>query len=99
LTQSGHWLGANTDLTMHSGHITATYGVEIFGRAKACSYCSARPPDASSTRCTLGGSQVPLRIEGSFSLGQYMRNINWNFPVGAGSQFASLSAPGDLFWM
>jgi hypothetical protein len=46
-----------------------------------------------------GGDQVPLMIEGWVSLGQYMRSISWNLPLGAGSQFASLSAPGDSFWM
>jgi hypothetical protein len=42
---------------------------------------------------------VPLMIEGDFSLGQYMRSIRTNLPDGAGSQFDSLSAPGDWFWM
>ena len=32
------------------------------------------------------------------SLGQYMRSIGRNGPFGAGSQLASLSAPGDSFW-
>jgi hypothetical protein len=51
-----------------------------------------------STRSTLGGFQVPLRIEGVLSFGQYMRNIGIKAPVGAGSQLASLSLPGDSFW-
>jgi hypothetical protein len=38
-------------------------------------------------------------IDGSFSLGQYIRIIRMNSPFGAGSQFTSLSLPGDSFWM
>ena len=39
----------------------------------------------------------PLMIDGLFSLGQYKRNIRMNFPSGAGSQFDSLSGPGESF--
>ena len=47
------------------------------------------------TRFTAGGFQVPSRIEGfGVSFGQYSRSIRTNFPVGAGSQFASLSRAG-----
>ena len=46
-----------------------------------------------------GGVQVPSMIEGGLSSGQYMRIIRMNLPAGAGSQFASLSAPGESFWM
>ena len=46
-----------------------------------------------------GGVHVPSMIEGSFSFGQYMRSIRMNLPAGAGSQFVSLSAPGDWCWM
>src|SRR6185437_6185667 len=53
-------------------------------------------PDCFSTA---GGFHEPSRIEGGLSLGQYMRNIRMNLPVGAGSQFDSLFAPGDAFWM
>ena len=42
-----------------------------------------------------GGVHVPLMIEGSLSFGQYIRSIKLNLLVGAGSQFDSLSAPGD----
>ena len=38
-------------------------------------------------------------IDGSFSFGQYSRIIRTKLPAGAGSQFASLSLPGDSFWM
>ena len=38
-------------------------------------------------------------IEGFFSFGQYRRSIRMNLPAGAGSQFDSLSAPGESFWM
>jgi hypothetical protein len=51
------------------------------------------------TRFTGGIVQVPLTIEGLLSSGQYMRSIRMNLPAGAGSQFASLSAPGESFWM
>ena len=47
---------------------------------------------------TAGGVHVPLRIEGSFPLGQYMRSMAIKSPFGAGNQFASLSAPGVSFW-
>src|SRR6476660_4339285 len=53
-------------------------------------------PDCFSTA---GGFHEPSRIDGGVSLGQYMRNIRMNLPVGAGSQFDSLFAPGDAFWM
>jgi hypothetical protein len=35
---------------------------------------------------TGGGDQVPSRIEGGVSLGQYIRIIRINSPAGAGSQ-------------
>src|SRR5262249_26229999 len=47
---------------------------------------------------TAGGFQVPSRIDGSFSFGQYIRSVRMNGPLGAGSQLASLSVPGDSFW-
>ena len=31
-------------------------------------------------------------------VGQHIRNIRMNLPVGAGSQFNSLSAPGEVFY-
>jgi hypothetical protein len=46
------------------------------------------------TFSTSGGVQLPSRIEGAFSCGQYMRNISMNSPLGAGNRFASLSLPG-----
>src|SRR5262249_46326369 len=48
--------------------------------------------------CTAGGVHDPLRIDGLFSLGQYIRSVRLNGPFGAGSQLASLSLPGDSFW-
>jgi hypothetical protein len=51
-----------------------------------------------STLSTGGIVQVPFRIDGSFSFGQYMRSMRMNFPAGAGSQFDSLFAPGESFW-
>ena len=50
------------------------------------------------TRCTDGGVHVPSRMEGLSVFGQYIRNIRMKLPFGAGSQFASLSAPGDVAW-
>ena len=47
---------------------------------------------------TSGGFHVPSRIDGGVSLGQYSRIISTNPPFGAGSQFDSLSLPGDSFW-
>lgn len=57
-----------------------------------------RPGPAYCTFCTRGGVQEPSRIEGLVSFGQYMRSIGRKAPSGAGSQFASLSFPGDSFW-
>ena len=48
---------------------------------------------------TEGIFHEPSRIEGLFSFGQYRRSISWNLPAGAGSQFDSLSGPGESFWM
>src|SRR5574337_1238222 len=50
------------------------------------------------TFCTCGGVQLPSRIDGALSFGQYMRSIGMNSPSGAGSQFDSLSLPGESFW-
>ena len=60
-----------------------------------------RKPDLGEARyCTSftpGGTQLPSRISG---FGQYRRMFIVNGPdAGAGSQFASLSWPGDSRWM
>ena len=47
---------------------------------------------------TCGTFQLPSMIEGGVSFGQYIRSIRTKSPFGAGSQFASLSAPGDSLW-
>ena len=47
---------------------------------------------------TSGGFHVPSRIDGGVSLGQYSRIISTNAPAGAGSQFCSLSLPGESCW-
>ena len=61
-------------------------------------YCSARAPTPTDSTLTAErGVQEPSMIEGSFSFGQYMRSIKMNLPAGAGSQFASLSVPGESF--
>jgi hypothetical protein len=52
-------------------------------------------------RTTGGGSHEPRpggKIDGAFSFGQYIRMVRMKSPLGAGSQFASLSLPGDSFW-
>src|SRR5690606_27136717 len=54
------------------------------------------PQDASATG---GICQLPFRIDGDFSSGQYMRSIRMKSPAGAGSQLASFSGPGDSCWM
>src|SRR5262245_40309519 len=46
---------------------------------------------------TGGSCHEPSRIDGAFSFGQYSRIIRTNFPSGAGSQFDSLSGPGESF--
>jgi hypothetical protein len=51
--------------------------------------------DRQLTFLTAGIVHVPLMIEGSFSFGQYIRSIRMNLSAGAGSQFDSLSAPGE----
>jgi len=43
------------------------------------------------TRCTVGAFHAPVSTSG---FGKYMRMTGRNGPFGAGSQFASLSAPG-----
>src|SRR5271166_718377 len=51
--------------------------------------------EARFTGC---GVHVPSRIDGGVSVGQYKRITSANFPLGAGSQFASLSLPGESAW-
>jgi hypothetical protein len=69
----------------------------------------SRVPAPNGTNCltdhldftTGGGTQVPSpggRIDGCVSFGQYIRIIRTKSPSGAGSQFASLSLPGDSCW-
>src|SRR5215475_12838502 len=48
---------------------------------------------------TSAGFHVPSRMDGGFSLGQYNRIISTKASAGAGSQLASLSLPGESFWM
>src|SRR5580704_5724921 len=45
-----------------------------------------------------GGFQLPSRIEGGVSLGQYSRIIGTNLALGAGSQLASFALPGESAW-
>jgi hypothetical protein len=37
-------------------------------------------------------------MDGGVAVGQYILGISTNAPLGAGSQWASLSLPGDSFW-
>lgn len=53
----------------------------------------------SETFLTGGIVQVPSMIDGLLSFGQYIRSMRMNLPAGAGSQFDSLSVPGESFWM
>jgi TolB-like protein/Tfp pilus assembly protein PilF len=48
-----------------------------------------------TTLVTGGGVQLPSRIEGRLSFGQYMRKVRLNAPSGAGNQFDSRSFPGE----
>ena len=50
---------------------------------------------SAATFLTWGGFQLPSRI--SF-FGQYSRMTRLNSSLGAGSQFDSLSLPGDSCW-
>ncbi len=45
-----------------------------------------------------GGCQLPSRIDGEVSEGPYTRRHRLNVSLGAGSQLASLSFPGDSAW-
>ena len=58
----------------------------------------ARALDLYALLDLAGGDQLPLMMLGAFSFGQYSRIISMNLLAGAGSQFDSLSAPGDSFW-
>src|SRR5262249_52761812 len=49
--------------------------------------------------CTRETFQVPSRIDGGFSSGQYIRSMRMKRPAGAGSQFDSFAFPGDSCWM
>jgi hypothetical protein len=79
----------------------------IYTWVKSSATAAARPcipqarsvPAADHTFFTGGIVHVPSMIEGALSSGQYMRSIRMNFPAGAGSQFDSLSAPGESFWI
>ena len=50
------------------------------------------------TRVTAEGFQLPSIIDGFLSLGQYIRSVRLKSPSAAGSQFASLSLPGESCW-
>ena len=54
--------------------------------------------DYGLTRLTAGGAQLPSRMEGGVSFGQYMRIVRLKWPFGTGSQLASWSFPGDSCW-
>ncbi len=60
--------------------------------------CFMRNNRVQLTLATAGIFQVPSKIEGAVSFGQYILSIRMNSPFGAGSQLACLSAPGDAFW-
>src|SRR5215510_3620514 len=64
-----------------------------------CVYPAGAHPHTPAAFFTGGIVHVPSRIEGEVSSGQYMRSMRMNLPAGAGSQFDSLSAPGESFWI
>lgn|ERR1700692_3906737 len=81
-------------------------GVPADGQSTPLSYVTRfsggeapTPSIIQETFFTGGTFQDPSIIEGSLSSGQYIRSIRMNRPEGAGSQFDSLSAPGESFWM
>ena len=78
--------------TRDSGRMFATQRTNALGQKTTSAL------KADYVFATAGGVHVPLRIEGAFSLGQYMRSMAMKSPFGAGNQFASLSAPGVSFW-
>jgi len=52
------------------------------------------------TRRAPGGFQLPSRIDGALSVGQYIRMVMLKLPLaGAGSQLASRSFPGESRWI
>ena len=55
-----------------------------------------RPVPRYWTRWIAGGTQPPVSTS---SRGAYSRIVMPSRPLGAGSQFESLPAPGDAFWM
>jgi hypothetical protein len=63
-----------------------------------CRHTRARCAWPYGTRFTIGGAQLPLRIEGAVSLGQFMRSIGMKSSAGERNQLASLSLPGESFW-
>jgi hypothetical protein len=68
-----------------------------FSLLPLCAKSRHRAALASHNLLSTGIVHVPSIIDGSFSFGQYIRNIRMNLPVGAGSQFESLLAPGEVF--
>jgi hypothetical protein len=77
------------------------FGNADFVRNVATSCDQARADRSKSYRTffTAGGFQLPSMIDGVSSFGQYIRNVILNPLSGAGSQFVSLSAPGESCWM
>ena len=72
-------------------------GERSFGQSQRVSF--AAPANRPYVATSIGGAfQVPSRIEIGASLGKYRCSMTLNFALGAGSQFASLSLPGDSAW-
>jgi hypothetical protein len=78
----------------HCGHTRARCACPCSGRLLR------RPTQGwpYGTRFTIGSVQLPLRIEGAVSFGQYIRSIGMKSSAGEGNQLASLSLPGESFW-
>ena len=66
-------------------------------RARPLTQAAVVSAASQATLLAAGTVHVPLMIDGSVSCGQYMRSINMKSPSGAGSQFDSLSLPGESF--
>ena len=88
------------DGTRRRGPIGATGSTLVFACVVSLE-CRSRmqAPRAQDASWTRGIFQLPSRIEGFFSFGQYIRIISTKRPAGAGSQFASFAFPGDSCWM
>jgi hypothetical protein len=79
-----------------TNHQNFTHNFAMIGIKKAAPALSNRHGSiAHQTFLTAGIVHELSMIDGFVSLGQYSRIIRMKSPAGAGSQFDSLSLPGD----